>query len=60
MTANKITIFTSNCKIEDLRHDSRIVNRLPKMAIPIGFPEESIRAALAMQENEEILKSFLE
>ena len=59
MTANKITIFTSNCRIESLRHDERIVNRLPKMAIPIGFPEESIRTALAQSENEEILKSFL-
>ncbi len=59
MTANKVTIFTSNCKIEDLRHDSRIINRIMKMAVPVKFPEESVRTTLARQENEKVLNMLL-
>lgn len=59
MTANKITFFTSNCRVEDLRHDPRIVNRILKMALPVRFPEESVRAALARKENEDVLEMLL-
>jgi DNA replication protein DnaC len=70
MSAKRVTIFTSNCQIEDLRHDDRIINRIQKMALPVPFPEQSIRAELAAKEaefcgfrqnsDEEILRSFLE
>lgn len=54
MTGNKITIFTSNCTIEELHHDDRVKNRIEKMAIPIWFPEESMRTKIAKQENEDL------
>lgn len=55
----KVTIFTSNCAIEDLEIDDRIVNRIQKMAVPIRFPEESIRWDLAIEENESIITDLL-
>lgn len=60
MSAKRVTIFTSNCQIEDLRHDDRIISRIQKMALSVSFPEQSIRAELASRENEEILRSLLE
>jgi len=59
MTAKMVTLFTSNCKIEDLQHDSQIVSRIGKMAMPVKFPEESVRAALAKQENDTVLALLL-
>jgi len=59
MTAKKITVFTSNCRIEDLQHDGRIVNRIPDIAIPIMFPGESVRTIIARRENEDILNMLL-
>ncbi len=60
MTYKKVTIFTSNCKYEDLMYDERIIERIAKMAIPIKFPEQSIRSALAKKENEEYIKLLME
>lgn len=51
----RVTIFTSNSAVEDLEIDDRIVNRIQAMAIPIKFPEESIRSSLSNKENENIL-----
>lgn len=59
MIQKRITIFTSNCAIEELRLDDRIVNRIQKMALPVAFPNESVRAALARQENSELLARLL-
>lgn len=59
MTAKKPTLFTSNCCIENLGYSDRIVNRLFRMAMPVKFPEESIRQALAKQENEDFIKELL-
>lgn len=60
MTAKRITLFTSNYKMEELPYDYRTVNRVLKMAIPIKFPEESIRLKLAMDENEYFMKMLLQ
>lgn len=60
MISKKVTLFTSNTTIDDLRHDDRIRNRIEKMAIPIHFPEESIRTKIAKSENEELQKLLLE
>lgn len=60
MTANKITIFTSNGTVKELKHDERIKNRIEKMAMPVWFPDESIRSKLAQQENEELEQLLLE
>lgn len=55
----KVTMFTSNCKVEELKLESRIVNRIQKMAIPIKFPEESVRGYIAEKENENYMKMLL-
>ena len=57
---NKITIFTSNCKMEDLKLDDRIKSRIQKMAMPVKFPNESIRGYLAQSENDALIKRLLE
>lgn len=59
MTAKKPTLFTSNCSIEDLSYNDRIVDRLFRMAMPVKFPEESVRRILAKQENEDFIKELL-
>ncbi len=50
MIQKQITIFTSNCVIEQLAFDERIINRIQKMALPVPFPEESVRSVLASAE----------
>lgn len=55
----RVTIFTSNCAIEELEIDERISNRIQAMAIPIKFPEESIRSTISGKENEDILLTKL-
>ncbi|WP_248624989.1 ATP-binding protein [Natroniella acetigena] len=54
-----VTIFSSNCKIEDLPYNFRIRDRITKMAIPIEAPNESVRKNLAQQENDELLRDLL-
>ena len=60
MISKKITIFTSNTTIDELKHDDRVRNRIEKMAIPIHFPEESVRTKIARSENEELQILLLE
>lgn len=55
MIEKRITFFTSNCRIEDLKLDERIVNRIIKMALQIEFPDESIRVSLSQKENSDLL-----
>lgn len=59
MTEKRVTIFTSNYRIEELRLDDRIVDRIRKMALPVEFPAESIRTAAAKRENSELLRQLL-
>ncbi len=59
MDNNKITIFTSNMSMEELNHDDRLKSRIEKMAIPMEFPEESIRSKIAKNENEELQRLLL-
>lgn len=59
MIEKRITIFTSNCKIEELKFDDRIINRIVKMALPVQFPNESIRTAIARKENSDLLDRLL-
>lgn len=60
MKYKRITIFTSNCIIEDLQHDDRLKSRLNKMCIPIKMPEEDIRKYLGKKENRELQDLLLE
>lgn len=59
MIEKRVTIFTSNCKIEELNFDDRITNRIVKMALPVQFPDESIRTAIARKENDDLLDRLL-
>lgn len=43
----KITIFTSNCQISELKYDERITNRILERSLEIPFPEESVREHIA-------------
>nr|WP_275589243.1 ATP-binding protein [Sporohalobacter salinus] len=54
-----VTIFSSNCKIEELPYNFRIKDRIKKMAIPVHAPEESVRENLSEQENDELLEELL-
>ena len=46
-TDKKITIFTSNCQISELKYDERITNRIMERSLEIPFPEESVREHIA-------------
>ena len=59
MIEKRVTIFTSNCKIEELNFDDRITNRIVKMSIQVQFPDESIRTAIARKENDDLLDRLL-
>lgn len=59
MAEKKATIFTSNCRVEELGLEGRIVSRIEKMALSIEFPEESVRRAIARKENGDILDILL-
>lgn len=59
MIQKQITIFTSNCVIEHLAFDERIINRIQKMALPVPFPDESVRSVLASAENKSFYNSLL-
>ena len=59
MIEKRVTIFTSNCRIEELNFDDRITNRIVKMALPVQFPNESIRTAIARKENSDLLDRLL-
>lgn len=57
-TGKKITIFTSNMKLEDLPYDERITNRIKERVLQIPFPEESVRDLLAEQLHQELLEGM--
>mgnify|MGYP000818306585 CR=1 FL=1 len=46
-------------EIEELNFDDRITNRIVKMALPVQFPDESIRTAIARKENDDLLDRLL-
>lgn len=50
----KITIFTSNMSLDDLKYDGRITNRIKERNYLIPFPEESVREHIAEDNRKEI------
>lgn len=50
----KITIFTSNTRIDLLKYDDRITNRIKERTFQIPFPEESVRDIIARQNMKEL------
>ena len=59
MISKKITVFTSNLSVDELRLDERIRDRIKRMAMPVMCPEESVRQILACRENDEVMKKLL-
>ena len=57
---DKITIYTSNQKKEDLKLGDRIVNRIGGSTFPIKMPEESIRTKLAPKQGINELNKYLD
>jgi DNA replication protein DnaC len=56
----KITIFTSNYALSELKHDTRITNRIKERVYEIPFPEESVREYIAEKNNADMLKKLKE
>ena len=53
----KLTLFTSNYSIDELKYDDRIRNRIKEMAYQIHFPEESVREYIATIRQEKLEKA---
>lgn len=51
----KITIFTSNSRLDLLQYDNRITNRVKERTFQIPFPEESVRDIIAKKNMEELI-----
>ena len=51
----KVTIFTSNLPLDQLKYDDRITNRIMERTFQIPFPEESIREIIAKQNMMELI-----
>lgn len=48
----KITIFTSNYDLNNLKYDDRITNRIKERSFIAHFPEESVREVIAKRDND--------
>lgn len=51
----RVTIFTSNYSLRQLKYNDRITSRIEEVSYIIGFPEESIREQIASAKNKEML-----
>lgn len=54
----KITIFTSNERLDLLKYDDRIVNRIKERTFQVPFPEESVRDIIAKENMMELVKGI--
>ena len=59
-TRLKPTIFTSNCEAEKLSYCGKLTQRISNMAVPVPFPNESIRNAFTRSENERLQLKLLQ
>lgn len=51
-----ITIFTSNCSLDNLDYDERILNRIKERVYQIPFPEESVRDLIVEKRLTDLMK----
>lgn len=51
MLKKLITIYTSNCRIEDLKHDERTRSRIEGTVMQVQCPEQDIRVKLKREQN---------
>ena len=56
---NKVTIFTSNVPMGDLKLNERIVDRICSMSVNINIPEKSVRMIQANRNNMNFLKDVM-
>lgn len=54
----KVTIFTSNERLDLLKYDERITNRIKERVFQVPFPEESVRDIIAKQNMVELVKGI--
>ena len=54
----KITIFTSNSRLDLLQYDGRITNRIKERTFQVPFPEESVRDIIAKQNMGELISGI--
>lgn len=59
-TGLRPTIFTSNVRMEDLKTDGRISDRIYATSFPVIMPEENIRRKIADKHKAAFLESFME
>lgn len=52
----KVTIFTSNESIDNLKYDDRITNRIKERTYQISFPEESVRDYIAEKNKNDMIE----
>lgn len=53
------TIFTSNIRMEDLKTDPRISDRIYAVSVPVVMPEVNVRRKIADKHTKEFIKSIL-
>lgn len=51
----KVTIFTSNERLDLLKYDDRITNRIKERTFQVPFPEESVRDIIAKNNMRELI-----
>lgn len=56
-TNNRITIFTSNMSLRNLKYDDRITDRIKEKCLQIDFPEESVRERLSEENHMKFMES---
>lgn len=54
----KITLFTSNLSLGDLKYDERIKSRIKERVLQIPFPEESVRDCISESLKQEMIQSL--
>lgn len=54
----KVTIFTSNERLDLLKYDDRITNRIKERVFQVPFPEESVRDIIAMKNMSELINGI--
>lgn len=54
----KVTIFTSNLSLTELKYDDRISSRIKESTYQIHFPEESVREYIAEEKNKEMIENL--
>lgn len=59
MSEGNVTFFTSNVKPQNLNLESRTIDRITRMSVVLGMPEESIRLIEAREEQDRFLKDVV-